>query len=34
MRNKWVLSCAILLATASAVFAQPQELTGNDILQN
>jgi hypothetical protein len=34
MRKKWVLSCLVLLATASAVFAQPQELTGNDILQN
>lgn len=34
MRKKWVLSCVILLMTASTVFAQPQELTGNDVLQN
>jgi outer membrane lipoprotein-sorting protein len=34
MRNKWVLLCAVLLAMTSAAFAQPQELTGNDVLQN
>jgi hypothetical protein len=34
MRKKWALGCAVLLLSVNVAFAQPQNLTGADILAN